>query len=158
VTVVARKPKNPQPHARRRKRREAVEVAAWEVRSAPEVRAEPIPSLQEALDGMVASLRVTQRHVDELHESELWRDGLMGRIPNEWIRLRDEYRDRVANLANALVRNGIADRAVQVQEARAALMVQMVVEAAERAGLSRTQVKALGSELRGLVAEKAGGS
>lgn len=109
---------------------------------------DPVQALQEVLDGSVRELREAQHRVNLLEEHELWRETMIGRIPNEWIRLRDDYRSAVERIANACVRNGLAERAVAVSEARAVLMVQMVLRAAERAGLDRAQIRELGAAIR----------
>jgi hypothetical protein len=116
---------------------------------------------------MTADLRLTQKMVDGLTEDQLWSqvftiegaDGLVpsGKIPSEWIRLRDEYRDRLAALAGSMVARGIAEKAVNVSAARAALMATMVQEAMRRAGADQAMIKATGEQLRQLAIQSAGG-
>lgn len=114
-------------------------------------------ALQETLDGMVQDLRFTQRQCDALEmgegEGKYWRDTMVGKIPNEWIRLRNDLRQQVAHLSLSLEAKGIAERGVRVKEAQAVLMAGMVRTAAERAGLTPQQVAALGTELRQLAQE-----
>jgi hypothetical protein len=115
-----------------------------------------IQASPEVLDGLTADLRLTQKMVDTLPESQLWRDTMVGRLPNEWIRLRDEYRDRTAALAGSMVARGIAEKAVNVSAARAALMATMVKEAMRRAGAPPELIQATGDHLRQLAEEAAG--
>lgn len=81
---------------------------------------------------------------------------MVGRIPNEWVRLRNEYRLQLENLLDKCIKNGIAERSVQIEGAKTVLMAGMVREAARRAGLSSAQVKALGGALRELAQEGEG--
>lgn len=126
-------------------------------RSAAPLDANPVDVIQETLDGLVADLRLSQRMVDGLAEPDLWRDTMVGRIPNEWIRLRDDYRSQAAALAGSMITRGIAEKAVNVRAAQAALMATMVKEAMRRAGLPQEAIRAVGDELRTLAEEAAAG-
>jgi hypothetical protein len=135
-------------------------------RSAARLDATPVDAIQEILDGYVADLRLAQKMVDGLDELELWRityqrdlDGELvetGRMPNEWIRLRDDYRQELATLATRMVSQGIAEKAVNVRAAQAALMATMVKEALRRAGADPTLIARAGDELRQLAQEATG--
>ena len=57
-------------------------------------------------------LRFAQSKVNELPEDEVFVDTMVGKMPNHWIKLRDEYRQKLEYCANNMVRNGIFDRAV----------------------------------------------
>lgn len=133
----------------RRKLREARAVTTTR-RSATRIDANPVDVIQETLDGLVQDLRFTQKMVDQLPEADLWRDTMVGRIPNEWIRLRDDYRQGAAALAGSMVARGIAEKAVNVRAAQAALMATMVKEAMRRAGLPQEAIRSVGEELRTL--------
>lgn len=143
-------------NAHRKRLREARAVTTTR-RSAAPVDANPVDVIQETLDGLVQDLRFTQRMCDTLPESELWRDTMVGRIPNEWIRLRDDYRSQAAALAGSMITRGIAEKAVNVRAAQAALMATMVKEAMRRAGLPQESIRAVGEELRTLAEEATGG-
>lgn len=117
-------------------------------RSSVPLGANPIDVLQEVIDGAVADLRFAQEQVDRLGVDEVFRQTAQGTVPNEWIRLRDVYRDEVERVANNLVRNGIAERIVNIKAAEAALMVQAVQAAAIDAGIPPEQVRVLGAALR----------
>jgi hypothetical protein len=126
-------------------------------RSASSIDANPVDVIQETLDGLVSDLRFSQRMVDGLAEGELWRDTMVGRIPHEWIRLRDEYRQEAAALAGSMITRGIAEKAVNVRAAQAALMATMVKEAMRRAGLPQESIRAVGEQLRTLAEEATAG-
>lgn len=121
--------------------------------SAPEINALPTDVLQEIVDGLVADLRFTQAKVNGLTIDNFWRDTMVGRIPNEWVRLRDEYRDKIAMLMTKMVSLGIADRAVAVQEAQMAMVATMVQEALRRAGADDMLIRRTGEELRQIAIE-----
>jgi hypothetical protein len=112
------------------------------------VAADPIAALQEVLDGAVQDLRYAQGKVDQLTGPELWRDTLTGKIPNEWIRLRNELRVEVERCANNMVRNGIAERAVAIGEARMVLVIGAIREAALEVGFDDDQIQTLGLALK----------
>ncbi|WP_445151142.1 hypothetical protein [Baekduia sp. Peel2402] len=122
-------------------------------RSATRLHSDPVEVLQEILDGAVADLRYAQSKVDALPDDEAFRDTAQGVVPNEWIRLRDRYRDELERMTNNMVRAGIADRAVRVSEAKAALMVAAIKDAALDIGLPGDQVRALGEALRRRIQE-----
>jgi len=71
-----------------------------------------------------------------------------GRIANEWVRLRDHYRDRLEQMTTNMVRAGIAERRLQIEEARATLVISAIQEAAMKIGLPGEQVRDLGAALR----------
>jgi uncharacterized protein YajQ (UPF0234 family) len=126
-------------------------------RSVSRIEAQPIEAVQEALDGLVADLRFTQAMCDQLTEREMWRDTMFGKEPNEWIKLRDEYRQKVAELAGRMIERGIAEKAVNVSAAQTALMATMVKEALVRAGIPADQVAKVGNALREIAQEAQGG-
>lgn len=110
--------------------------------------------LQEVLDRAVGGMRYAASEVDKLSPDELWvkyhdDDGNVTNVRmHKWYRLEVECRQEVMKLAGMMQSLGIAERAVRVEEAKAALMVAAVRDAAREAGLSAGQVRALGSALR----------
>jgi hypothetical protein len=123
-------------------------------RSAAPLGTDPIEVLQELLDGAVARLRYAQAKVDELPESEVFRDTLAnGAIPNEWIRLRDKWADDLERFASNMTRNGFTERRIRMQEAQVALFAQSVQQAAIEAGIEPPKVRLLGAALRRIAAE-----
>jgi hypothetical protein len=150
-TVTPIRYKEPKPGKKprmKRRRGEAVQEIA-DQRTTPFLRVDPLEALQEALDVLVADFRYCQSKVDQLPEDQLWRSTIeSGKIPHEWIQLRDRYRRDIEHVSIQIARAGIADRAVKVQETQLLLVAQRVAAAAERAGLSAAQRRALGRELR----------
>jgi hypothetical protein len=136
-------------------------------RSAPRLSALPDEAVQEILDGLVADLRFTQKMVDGLGTDQIWRityqrdlDGTLvetGRMPHEWIRLRDDYREQLASLSTKMLSHGIAEKAVNIRAAQAALMATMVKEALRRAGADQDLIARTGNHLRQLAEEATGG-
>lgn len=141
-------------NAERKRLREARTVTASR-RSSGRLDVASHEALQEVLDGLVQDLRFTQKMCDGIPHDKFWRDTMVGRIPNEWVRLRDHYREQVGHLALSIEAKGLAERSVRVKEAQAVMMAQMIREAAERAGLEPAQVNRLGDELRQLAQETA---
>src|SRR5205085_10138403 len=91
---------------KRRLRGEAVAEVAGQ-RQAPTVRASHLEVLQETLDQMVADYRYCQKKVNDLPEADIWRETMLGgKIPNEWIRLRDEYGRNLQHVAIKLTQAG----------------------------------------------------
>jgi predicted nucleotidyltransferase len=160
VTVVsAKRPTSAVPKRRRKedtKRRGAAVAEVADKRAGLRLRAEPEHVLQEALDVLVGDFRYCQSKVEALDEKEFWRKTLeSGKIPNEWIRLRDQYRSEIEHVSLKIMSAGVAERAVRVQEAQLALVAARVAKAAEMAGLPVAQRRALGRALRDLSADEA---
>lgn len=85
-------------------------------------------------------------------EIQLLPGGASEWIPNKWYRVEREARQDIENLAGMMMRLGIAERHVRIQEAQAALFVSQVREAAIEAGISPDSVRLLGEALRRRVA------
>lgn len=139
-----------------RENRRLVHAARREVelrRTVDERGHNPAEVLQEALDSLVAELRFAQSEVDALSVSGLFVDGMIGLVPHHWVKARDFYLQRVENCAKDMVRLGLAERTVRVQEAQAVLVAQAVRKAMEAEGLSVEQVRGVGARLRELSAE-----
>lgn len=136
-----------------RKSRQLVHAARREVELRRTVEARdhnPAEVLQEALDTLVAEARFAQSKVDALSVDSMFVDSMVGKIPHHWIKARDYYLQRVENCAKDMVRLGLAERAVQVQEAQAVLVAQAVRQAMEAEGMDADQIRAVGARLREL--------
>lgn len=72
----------------------------------------------------------------------------IGEEPSKWYRLEAAARAEVTNLAGMMEKLGLAERLVRVEEARAALVVRAVAEAAREVGVPRDQVRAMGELIR----------
>ncbi len=69
-------------------------------------------------------------------------------IPNRWYLAEREAREDVTKIAGLMTQLGIAERAVRVQEAQAAMLAAAVRDAAIEAGFSGEDVRRLGEALR----------
>lgn len=112
--------------------------------------------LQECLDRAVGGMRYAASEVDKLQPEEFWvrKFDAQGNAlvePNKWYQLELTCREEVERLADIMSKLGIEERRVQVEEAKAALMVAAVREAARDAGLSPGDVRKLGAALRSRV-------
>jgi hypothetical protein len=143
------------------KNKRALHLARQEAaRNAEGVRLDidPADALQEVLDRAVSMLRFAGSKADELPESDVMVNTAFGPMLNAWARLETDLRQEVGALASRMVQIGIADRAVRVQEAKAALLVQAIMAAARDAGIPRDKVRALGPALRTQLAALEGGT
>lgn len=109
--------------------------------------------LQECLERAVGGMRYAASEVDKLSPEEFWVeriDAQGNRLvePNKWYQLEQDARAEVERLAGMMAQLGIAERQVRVEEAKAALIVAAIRDAAREAGLSGAQMRALGSGLR----------
>jgi hypothetical protein len=109
--------------------------------------------LQEVLDRCVANWRWACDQLDNLEPEEFWvvKVDAQGNIltePCKWYRLERSASEEVERVAGLVASLGISERLVQVEEAKAVLLVKAVRDAALDAGLDDGQVKALGSALR----------
>jgi len=110
-------------------------------------------ALQECLERATGNMRYAASEVDKLGPDEFWVekfDAQGNRLvePNKWYQLEAECRAEVEKLAGMMAGLGIAERMVQVEEAKAALLVAAIRDAAREAGLNGAQVRKLGSALR----------
>lgn len=109
--------------------------------------------LQECLDRVVGGMRYAASEVDKLSPDEFWVykiDAQGNRLtePNKWYQLEVQCREEVERLAGMMSQLGIAERQVQVEEARAVLIISAIRDAAREAGIPQKQVRALGQGLR----------
>jgi hypothetical protein len=98
-------------------------------------------------------MRYAASEVDKLSPDEFWvqKVDAQGNTlvePNKWYQLEERCREEVGKLAGLMSQLGIAERQVQVEEARAMLVVAAIRDAARDAGLTQAQTRALGSALR----------
>lgn len=67
---------------------------------------------------------------------------------NAWVRYRDELRDKIARIANEMARNGLAERAVRIQEQEQSLVVHFLETIVDQLDLSPAQRARLGPAVR----------
>lgn len=109
--------------------------------------------LQEVLDRAVGGMRYAASEVDKLAPEEFWvskidAQGNVLHEPHKWYQLEVQCRAEVERLAGLMSQLGIAERQVQVEEARAVLIIGAIREAAREAGIEPGKVKVMGQKLR----------
>lgn len=143
--------------AGKKKRRLLHQARQEAARQAEGVRldADPAVALQEVLDRSLVMMRYAASQADELDSDSLFVSGWTGgengsfaKVPHEWLRLEADLRQEVATLAGRMVQLGIADRAVALEEAKAAILINAILAAARKSGIARDQIKALGPAIR----------
>lgn len=120
-------------------------------------------ALQQCLDRAVALWNFAASQVDALEIADdpnvpAAEDGFFEVVDNpqgpdvvtanRWYVMEREARLEIEKLAAMMTQLGIAERVVRVEEAKAALLVAAVRDAAMEAGLDHDQVRALGVALR----------
>jgi hypothetical protein len=108
----------------------------------------PLDALQWLVNRITDQLKHAAHEADRLDPAEMETMGPFGPVPNVWIRLEADLRKELGSLAINMERVGLAERMVNIQEARAALVVQALVLAAEEAGIPRHQLKIIGPAFR----------
>lgn len=159
--------------ARRKVWRELIHIAAAQGATI-EMGITTAQALQECLDRAVALMRFAAQQVDNLswpsnydpddpdslslgdlppEEDPMWEVTINEQGPNlirphRYVTMEREARLEVEKLAAMMTQLGVAERVVRVEEAKAALMVAAVREAALHAGFDHDQIRRLGSALR----------
>lgn len=93
------------------------------VRGEVEEEIDPSYAMQFCLDRSVHMLRNAMEGVSDLKPDEVWRDTMVGRIPNEWIRLEEDLRKEVTALAARMIDLDLEGRRVALSEAMATILV-----------------------------------
>lgn len=167
---------------RRRIFRELVHIAA-EQGASISLGISTAQALQECLDRAVALLRFAQQQVDQLPYNDTvptdpdtdlpllaslsYQDDPLYEVinnpqgpdvvqPNRYVLMEREARLEVEKLAAMMTQLGIAERVVRVEEAKAALLIAAVRDAAIEAGFDNDDVRRLGEALRHRVEEGLG--
>jgi hypothetical protein len=137
-------------------------AAMEEARRHAESQVLPAVNPAEALRGLLGRITMQLQHaskrVDELREDELSVMTAFGPVDNEWIRVEARLRQELASLCINMERVGLAERLVNIAEARARLIERALVDAAAEAGIPRSKLKAIGPAFRrNLTALQGGG-
>jgi hypothetical protein len=146
-----------------------------EVRSAPPLYIDPAEAMQEVLDGLIRDLRHAEAQVErlELADPDDYKQGMLTELLvsreegystgeeggtwsktryeqglDAWIRYRDWLRGQVAKITNDMVKNGLEERAVRLQEAQTALLTDYLEAVFASVGLSREQKRLAGAAMR----------
>ena len=110
-------------------------------------------ALQLVLDRAMGSLYVAATFADDVPVDEFWvrywdAQGNVRVEPNKWYKLEAALRDEVHQVAADMMRLGIAERMVEVEERKAAWVLAAIRAAAADAGLDNEQVRRLGDGIR----------
>jgi hypothetical protein len=84
---------------------------------------DPSEAMQYVLDRAVHMLRNAVAGVSDLQPDEVWVETMVGKIPNEWIRLEEDLRKEVTILAARMIDLDLEGRRVALSEAMATLLV-----------------------------------
>jgi hypothetical protein len=104
-------------------------------------------------EALLALLRASAGHVSWLLQEIQELTDLGTEQAKVLLSMYDSERDRAARTAEACVRAGVAEKHLQLEQARIALLVDQVRGAAKEAGLSSKQTQALGAAMRKMAAE-----
>lgn len=128
--------------------RAAVEQAAraTSVKLLPHV--DPHTALQQIVDRLNARLLHAQNEVDQLRPGQLTVMTAFGPIDHEWLRMETSLTAQLTKLCIDIAKVGLAERLVQVEEARANLIVRAFTAAALESGISRDQLRQVAPKFR----------
>ena len=132
---------------------ELVRLAADNRLDYPASNIAAVEVLQELLDRATGNWRWASGQLDVVPASDFWVQKIdaQGNVlvePCKWYQLERAAAGEVERLAGMMAQLGIDERLVQVEEARAVMLVSAVRDAAREAGLNAGQVRALGASLR----------
>ena len=119
-----------QARADKRKRllAEALEGVA-DYTAAPRRGLDPAVAIQEVLDNLVALYKYITAQLVMMPAEEYFRETIAGLVPNEFLREQERLGMQIVHVASKASAMGLAERAVMLQEAQAA-MFGTLVEAA----------------------------
>ena len=162
----------PERNKRTRRRSAARRVVFGELVRIAADQGNPLPlgvttadAMQQCLDRAVALWYFAIEKVDAIRmassddpdgDSDFWEEelgpgGAVKIVPNRWYVMEQEARKEIEQLAGLMTTLGIAERTVRIEEAKAALMVAAVRDAAIDAGISPDDIHKLGEALRARV-------
>lgn len=126
-------PKSPEAVAKKRQnKRRSQRKALKEARSlalttgTPEENIDPGNAMQFILDRATHMLTQAILGVENLEADEVWVDTMVGRIPNEWIRLEEDLRKEVWMIAGKMINLNIDDRKARAAEIMASVMAPVL--------------------------------
>lgn len=104
-----------------------------------EANIDPADAFQYVLDRAFHMLQNASEGVSDLKADEIWRDTMVGRIPNEWIRLETDLRQEVFALSSKMISLGIDDRKARASEIMAAVLAPVLKGILDDLQLNKTQ-------------------
>lgn len=118
--------------ARRQTKRRSNRKALKEARNialttgTPEENIDPGNAMQFILDRATHMLVQAVSGVENLEPDEVWVDTMVGRIPNEWIRLEEDLRKEVWMIAGKMITLNIDDRKARAAEIMASILAPVL--------------------------------
>lgn len=92
----------------------------------PEENIDPGNAMQFILDRATHMLTQAVLGVENLEPDEVWVDTMVGRIPNEWIRLEEDLRKEVWMIAGKMITLNIDDRKARAAEIMASILAPVL--------------------------------
>lgn len=92
----------------------------------PEENIDPHNAMQFILDRATHMLTNAIAGVENLQPDEVWRETMVGKIPNEWIRLEEDLRKEVWAIAGKMISLGIDDRKARAAEIMAQILAPVL--------------------------------
>lgn len=92
----------------------------------PEENIDPGNAMQFILDRATHMLVQAISGVEDLSPDEVWVDTMVGRIPNEWIRLEEDLRKEVWMIAGKMITLNIDDRKARAAEIMASILAPVL--------------------------------
>lgn len=118
--------------ARRQTKRRSQRKALKEARAialttgTPEENIDPGNAMQFILDRATHMLVQAISGVEDLQPDEVWVDTMVGKIPNEWIRLEEDLRKEVWMIAGKMITLNIDDRKARASEIMASILAPVL--------------------------------
>lgn len=88
---------------------------------------DPAIAVQDILDSLMSLFKVATAKVAFTPEDEYFIETIAGPVPNKWLREQERLMMQIVHVSSKAASMGLAERAVRVQEAQAA-MFAMVLE------------------------------
>lgn len=139
------KPKSRKGEKRRKKRRNENRKALVEARNLALITGTPVEDIDPSyalnfiLDRTFHMLKNAIEGVNTLEPDEIWRDTMVGRVPNEWIRLEDDLRREVMAIAGNMLRLDLDGRRVAATEVIAAVIAPVLKSILDQLNLTPEQ-------------------
>lgn len=135
----------------------AMDTARAEAAKEPLPNVAPALALQWVVNRLYARLIHASGEVDKLGEGQLTVMTAFGPCDHEWVRAEKELTNQLSKVCVDTLRAGLDERLVQVEEAKAGLMLRAFTEAALESGISRDQLKSMAPAFRSKLRQLQGG-
>lgn len=113
---------------------------------------DPLNALQWIVNRLYQRLIHASQEVDQLRPGQLTVMTAFGPTDHEWVRAEQALTKQLSEVCINVARVGLAERLVQIEEAKAHLMFRALTESLLDAGVSRDQLRAAGPSFRAKLA------